>query len=217
MKRSIIILALIFLPIVLALEECPRYAFPKDIPCEIRSTWTPATGCYGNLSYYNETGNYTYFTLWSNSSPYCVATFNYTALGTVCGNSTIEDSCITIQGDDEQMIIAITLFLLGINVLVFALPFWVKFSKSEAGDYVVRRMMWIGAILLLWFNTTLFRELASKWGLGIDNFLLGYWWIFTMAAFSTIFIMTYVAVVGAIKLTKEAQLKKRMGDDYDGY
>lgn len=213
MKKILILIILFLIPLVIALEECPRFAYPKDISCEIRSTWKPESGCNANISFYNESGNQVYNTSWTDLNPYCRAIFNFTEIGTVCGNSTIEDSCITIQGDDEQMIVAITLFLLAINILVFALPFWVNFTKSEAGNYVIKRMFWIAAVLLLWFNTTIFRQLASDWGLGIDNFLLGYWWIFTMASFSTILIMCYVMVVGAVKLMKEARLKERMGED----
>lgn len=152
-------------------------------------------------------------TTWTIATPFCTATFNHTEIGTVYGNSTIEESYITVEGDDENMILAIALFLIGINIVVFALPFWVKFSQSKAADYVVKRMVWIGSLLLLWYNTTIFRQMASDWGLGIDNFLLGYWWIFTMAAFSMILVMTYVMVVGATKLMKEAKLKERMGED----
>lgn len=201
------------IPIVLSLEECPRFGYPKDVPCEIRSTWKPTSGCFGNITFFNESGTLVFNSSWSDLKPYCRAEMNYSDIGTICANSTIEDVCITIQGDDEQMILAITLFLLGINIIVFALPFWVRFSKSEAGDYVVKRMFWIASILLLWFNTTLFRTLAESWGLGIDNFLIAYWWIFTIMAFGTVLVMCYVMVAGAMKLMKEAQLKKRMGED----
>lgn len=212
MKKILLLIVLFLIPVAIALEECPRYAYPKDIPCEIRSSWKPTT-CSANMSFYNETGTNVYNTSWTELNPYCKAIFNYSEIGTLCGNSTIEDSCITIQGDDDQMILLIGLFLIGINIIVFALPFWVRFSVSEAGNYIVKRMFWIAAVLLLWFNTTIFRQLANDWGLGIDNFLLGYWWIFTMAAFSTILIMCYVMVVGAVKLMKEAKLKERMGEN----
>lgn len=212
MKCTLILMCLLILPIAIALEECPRYASPQDIPCEVRSTWKPSTGCMGGLDYYNESGIEVFNTSWTDLPPYCKANFNYTSIGTVCGNSTIDDSCITIQGENDNMILAISLFLILLNALIFALPFWVTFSKSEAANYVVRRMMWMAAILLLWFNTTLFRQLASDWGLGIDNFLLVYWWVFTLGAFATIFIMCYVMVVGAMKLMKESKLKERMGE-----
>jgi len=203
---------LLLIPIVIGLEECPRFAYPKDIPCVIKSTWD--ADCLGNFTFYNESGSLVYNTLWENSKPYCQAVYNYSNIGTFCGNSTIEDSCITIQGENDKMIMAITLFLLGINIFTFALPFWVNFSESEAANYVVKRMFWVGSLILLWFNTTLFRQLASDWGLGIDNFLIAYWWIFTFGIFASVLIICYIMVVGAMKLMKEAKLRERMGE-YD--
>lgn len=213
MKKVVLIIFLLMIPLALAIKECPRYAYPKDIPCVIYSTWKPDDACTGGLDFYNQSGELVNSTLWLNSTPYCLAYFNISSIGTYIGNSSIENVVITIMGDDEQMIMTIGLFLIGINLIVFALPFWVRFSKSEAGNYVVRRMFWIAALLLLWFNTTLFRQLASDWGLGIDNFLIAYWWIFTMGVFSSILIMTYVMVVGAMKLMKEAKMRERLGED----
>jgi len=202
------------IPLAFALEECPRYANLKDIPCRIQSSYTPSEGCIGqNITIYNSSGVNVQNMTWGSLLPSCNATFNITELGTFSYNSTVENGIINIQGEEEEMILVIALFLIGINLLVFALPFWVRFSKSEAAHYVVKYLMWIAAVILLWFNTTIFRQLASDWGLGIDNFLTGYWWIFTLLAISSIFLMVYIGLVGMLKLMKEAKLKERLGDD----
>ena len=81
---------------------------------------------------------------------------------------------------------------------------------------MVKRMFWIAAILLLWFNMTLIRQLSMDWGIGIDYFLATYWWIFTIMVFASILITTYVMAVGSIKLFKEAKMRKRMGEYEEG-
>ena len=209
-----LLVVLILIPIAYAIPECQRVTTVSDIPCNIISSWTPSGNCGDyNLSIYNSSGVILQNKTWGDYIPFCNVTFNISSpLGTYHYNSTLEDGIIELVGD-EAMILSITIFLLAINALVFALPFWVKFSKSEAGNYIVRRLMWIASILLLWFNTTIFRTMAQDNGMNIDNFLLAYWWMFTLGAFASVFIMTYVMVVGATKLMKESKMKIRMGGD----
>lgn len=215
--KYIIILWFILLALpVYSIEECGRFQQVKDIPCNIITSYKPLNDCNTySVIIYNQSGNNISTLSFGNYFPTCNFTFNYTKLQTYIWNSTIESGVITVEGDDENMIIILGAFLLLINLGLAYLPFKVKrFSISPAGDYVIKRMFWIAAILLLWFNMTLFRQLSSDWGLGVDNFLRAYWWIFTLAAFACVFIMCYVALVGALKLMKEARMKKRLGDEY---
>lgn len=201
-----------------AIEECGRFTMVKDIPCSIISTWKPSGACEDhNLSIYNQTGLNILNLSWGTYFPVCNATFNISEIGTYYYNSSIENGVITVNGEDESMILSITIFLLLINLVLFYLPFKVRFSSSEAGDYIVKRMVWIGAFLLLWFNSTLFRQLSVTWGLGIDSFMEVYWWLFTLGTFICVFLMCYYALVGGTKLMKEAQMRKRMGDDERPY
>jgi len=114
--------------------------------------------------------------------------------------------------DKNNMIPSLILFLVLINLAFFILPFKVRFTKTEAGDYMVKRFMWVVAFLLLWFNTTLLKEMAIHYNLGVDNYLQLYWWFFTLGMFVAIFYISYVGLVGSIKLMKEAKMKQRMGD-----
>lgn len=121
----------------------------------------------------------------------------------------------TLEGVDAAMSnFTIVAFLAGINLIAFFLPFKTNFSKSQAANYVIKRLVWISAMALLWFNMTIIRTIASNKELGLDNFLLAIWWVLTLGMFIGIFLMVYFMVVGATKLIKESQMRKRMGDDY---
>lgn len=116
-------------------------------------------------------------------------------------------------GEKGKMETGIIFMLIIINLFIFILPFLVSFSKNKAADYVVRHLLWIAAIFILWFNMTIFRTMAVNYGLGIDNFLLAYWWIFTLGAFAGVLIMVYVTTIGAIKLMKQIRFDERMGNE----
>lgn len=138
-----------------------------------------------------------------------------------CTNNRIckGDCSVEIKSDcgkDNKMIISITAFLILINIGLFILPFKWKFSKNVVTDFVMKRLTWIAALMLLWFNTTIFRQMSSNFGLNIDNFLIVYWWIFTIGVFFGIFVMCYLMVVGVMGLMKQIKMRKRMGDDYQG-
>lgn len=137
-------------------------------------------------------------------------TINCTTNRTCLGDCQVEvkSDC----GRRTNMELSITLFLLAINILCFALPFWVTFSKkNEVTDYVVKRLLWIASLVLLWFNTTIFRTMAENYGLNIDNFLVAYWWFFTLGVFMAVFIMVYVTTKGALMLIEDLKMRRRMG------
>lgn len=213
---AILILVLIQIAAALPLKECGRFMQPKDIPCNIITSWKPSTGCNTKITIFNSSGDIIQVGNFSLFTPKCNYTMNISTLGTFNYNSTIQDGVWTTRGDDATMIFSITIFLLLINGVLFILPFKTKFTASEAGNYMVSRLMWMAALLVLWFNTTLFRQLALDWGLGIDNFLWVYWWVFTITVWIVIFSMCYIMVVGTRKLVAEAQMRKRMGQDEQG-
>lgn len=182
--------------------NCTATIYNRDgserIPQENMTRITPLTYIYNisrNLSAY---GTYPY-------------TINCTT-GEVCqGDCQVELKADC--GEKGKMETAIIWVLISINLFVFVLPFLVSFSSNQVANLVVRRLFWIAGIFILWFNMTIFRTMAVNYGLGIDNFLLAYWWIFTLGAFAGIFLMIYVTAIGAIKLMKQINLKRRLGDE----
>ena len=201
---------------VKALKECTRVNVVRDIPCNIITSHHPTGSCSDyNVTIFNQNNSEILTALLGEYIPTCNLTFNYTKPQTYFWNSTVESGIITVTGDEDGMILTLGIFLFLINLTIAYIPFKVKsFTENKAGDYVIKRMFWIAAMLFLWFNMTMFRQLSSDWGLGIDNFLEAYWWIFTLMAFSCVFIMSYVALVGALKLIKEERMKRRLGDNY---
>lgn len=116
--------------------------------------------------------------------------------------------------EKEGMTTGIILFLLALNVGIFVTPLLIKqFSKNEVTNYIVRRMLYMAGIIFLWFNLLILRVLAESFALGIDKLLEAYWWFFTLAMFIVIFASMYFMVIGAIQLSKQAVIKKRMGHE----
>ena len=87
---------------------------PSDIPCNIISSWHPASDCQAyNITIYNSSwiviSNYE----WGNYTPFCNATFNHSAIGTYHYNSSLEAGVITVEGS-KMWILAILLIPLGL-------------------------------------------------------------------------------------------------------
>lgn len=214
----IIVLILLIASTAVALEECKRITPSRDIPCRVTSTWNYTPPCTDHSAIvYNSTGgniiNYTFSSF--GVSNLCNITFNISQTGSYSFTVSNGDSGNILVEDDEQVIgFGLILFLMAINIVVFLIPFMVKrFHVSEAGDYMVRKLFHIASIIFLWFNMTIFRSMAEDFNLGIDEFLLPLWWFFTLGMFAMVFVMTYIMVIGATKLMKEAKLKRQMGYD----
>jgi len=223
MKKWLIPLIIIMMLIPSATAICCE----KNKDCIISETCQEADCGDCGITIYNRDGtininrtnmtkitDYTYiYNISKNLTTY--GTFPYSI------NCTTEKVCqgdcqVEVKADCEEkgkMETAIILMLIIINLFAFILPFLVSFSKNQATNYVVRHLLWIASIFILWFNMTIFRTMAVNYGLGIDNFLEAYWWMFTLGAFAGVFLMVYVTTVGAIRLTKQINLKRRLGDD----
>lgn len=107
---------------------------------------------------------------------------------------------------------SVIIFLLVINIAVFFLPFIVKL-KSPSTTYVLKGMLYITSIFLLWFNITLVRVMSLNNVLGIDDFLIAYWWFLTLCCIAGVFIVVYITAIGTLNLFKETQINKRMGEN----
>lgn len=225
MKKWISIIILIFLTIPIVYGICCE----KNQDCVIAET-CPDGGC-GNctIQIYNRIGtinvttkdmalitDYTYiYNISKNLTNYGI----YPYIINCTSNKVCKGDCeIEIKSEcekDDKMIIAITIFLMIINVGLFLAPVMVKdFTVSVIGNYIIRKSLVIVGLLFLWFNTTILRTLAIDYGLGIDNLLEVYWWIFTLVVFISIFVLIYIHVIGLLKLIKQVKTNQRMNAEY---
>lgn len=222
------LLAIVLIPIVMGVC-CER-----NRDCIISETCQDAACGNCSITIYNRTGIVeiplsnmelvTYYTYIFNISknltkfgiyPYTINCSN----NKVCkGECRVEIKQECGEEGKDNMILGISLFLLLFNIGLFVTPVIVKqFTKNPVSNYVIRRLMVMAGILVLWFNSLIFRQMASDYGLGIDNYLIAYWWFFTLGVFIIIFVMCYVMVLGALDLAKQAQLRRRMGYDEKEY
>lgn len=217
----ILLMTIVMIPIATAI------CCEKGKNCIIAETCQDAACGNCSMTVYNRTGsiiipqdtmevrNPYFYTYNASTSLSDYGTYPYAINCT--NNKICQGDCqVEIKADCEEkgkMETAIILVLVGINLFVFILPLIVSFSKNHVTNYVVRHLLWIASIFLLWFNMTIFRTMAINYGLGIDNFLEAYWWMFTLGAFAGIFLMVYVTAIGTIKLMKQINLRRRMGDE----
>ena len=223
MKKWIILFLITIAMVQIATAICCE----RNKDCIISETCQEADCGDCDIAIYNRDGttniSHTIMTKITDYSYTYNASKNLTDYGTYpysinCSNlKTCQGDCqVEVKadcGERGKMEFAIILVLIVINLFVFILPFLVKFSKNQAADYVVRRLLWIASLFLLWFNMTIFRTMAKNYGLGIDNFLEAYWWILTLGAFAGILLMVYVSTIGLIRLMKQINFKRRMGDE----
>jgi hypothetical protein len=128
--------------------------------------------------------------------------------------TTLNEFRTQTSGELNEMMLAIGLFLLMVNLGLFLTPYLVKkMTDNVVSDYVIKKMFIIAGFVVLWFNSLIFRIVADSAQLAITQQLFVLWWIFTLGMIICIFAMVYVMVRGVIKMIEAAQLKKRMGDE----
>lgn len=117
---------ILFIPLVLSLEECKRVIEPYEIPCQITSTWQYPNACNSYIGYfYWENGTYLYQQNMSDIGMFCGLNFTNTTIGTYYYNITSGDTGIIIVEETNMMlaliigIIAITGFLIWLAISLY--------------------------------------------------------------------------------------------------
>ena len=193
--------------------ECQRTMEPKDIPCIIHSSWKPSGGCTGGLSIYSENGINVENISWTESVPFCNATFNITEEGTYIYNSSIEDGIIIVGSEDNMTSLGIIIFLLLLNFALFYIPYKFKLNKNKVVDHIMKYITWILGWTILAFNTTIFASLADNAGLGITHELFVFQWFFLKALYILMIALFFKMMLMVPKLLKEQRTERRTGQD----
>lgn len=199
------------------LEECKEIATPSDIPCRVTTTWEPSLPCSQymvrifddngtNLSVKNLTG--------FGVTSFCQFNFTFTDHGDYPYNITTGDTGnILVQSEDEMTSLAVTLFIMAINIALFVLPSFISFNKNPVLDNLMKKMTYIGGLLFLAFNTTIIVSLADNAGLGINTELFRYQWLFLWGIYFSLLFLFWNMIVSTIKLWRIEKIKKRMGEE----
>lgn len=128
------------IPIVWGIE-CQRTMIQSDIPCTIISSWKPSTGCIENLTIFSQGGERLQNISWTDSIPFCNATFNITTADTYIYNSTIEDGVIVVQLEDNMLSIILLQIFLIVFFVAIGLPHKPGFIKLLTWGFAVIELL----------------------------------------------------------------------------
>lgn len=137
MKKILLFILLLMLPLVYGQEECGPVIEGEDIPCYVTSLWNYTPPCsQWNATVYNSTGenviNYS-FQDWGDSN-LCYYTWNITTLDSYIYQVENGDSGSITVGADNMLIASI----LGIGIIAGILFF---FAFKLENEYIFLRML----------------------------------------------------------------------------
>ena len=125
---------------------------------------------------------------------------------------------ITILPLDIQMVgsLPITLFILLIAGVVFALPFMMrKFSDNWFVDLIIRRCCWVISIFMMVFNSSIIATIASYSGIELTSEIFRYMNILAWTGYVAMLYLVAATIFDIVKMYTLNEKKKRMGDEYE--
>ncbi len=196
-----------------ALEECTRVEEPRDVPCQITTTWVYPNACntYTSVVYNNTGENFINYTM-DTFGIYCNVTWNISDEGSYYYNISSGDSGLIIieKEKDEMATLAVTLLIMSITIGVFALPKIVKrFSENEILNTTLKGLCIVFGLLLLSLSVVMVVTMADEADLGVSQELFRYLWIVNWATYLTMMIV--VLSFGLKVLQLWTAKKKREG------
>lgn len=203
---------LLISPIVHSLIECSRITQVSDIPCMIVTSWKPVS-CNVNLSVLNSSAGILYTQTMGDYADKCNGIFNITQDGIYTWNSSIETGTITVEAKDSMATLSVGIFILLVNIGIFAFGFYGKFSKNEVFDFLIKRCIYIIGVVLLWFNTSIFMTFAKNNGLGIQPQMNTYFLMISICILAGIVYIVYTMLTTPLKIWKQISLRNMMGED----
>ena len=153
-------------------------------------------------NYINKTGIYT-------SLLYC---------NTSGGGGFVSDSFeVTTHGMDDTISdtstsVGIALFLLFINIAIFALPFVMRF-QDEIKQWIMKQAFFMLGLAVLAFNSTVFATLAANTHLGVTSELFMFQWIFLRAVYVLMIMIFFNMIIAVPKMLRIKKQRDRMGND----
>ncbi len=203
---------LILLPIVLGADICED-KIPPGQDCIML---TPILSCATNYTIFNQTSYVRTGSMTLMNSSIYYFTFNETKgsyIVTLCDNSTRE---MIVEGDDDMGSIAITMFILSISAGLFMLPFFTKFTQDEVNSLIMRRGCYVLGIYLMMLNSAMMATISKFAGLGLEQEMLQYMWVFGLLGYMAMAYLIYMTIVDILRFRYMKKQAERNGDDiYD--
>lgn len=211
-------LLIIFTLILITIVSATATEFCEDIliPNQQCTMLTPSLSC-GNYTYqiFNETNILVQTTNLTNvDSDIYSFTFNQSSgdyLVRLCDGSTRE---IYVEGQDTMSSLAITIFILAITGVLFALPkLMLRFSKNIFADLLLKRCCYILAIYLMVLNSAIMATIAESSGIAVTDEMFRYMWLFGTVGYLAIAFTVLKTLLDILDMWKLTKTNKRMGDD----
>ena len=108
--------------------------------------------------------------------------------------------------------LAIGLFVMAINAILFILPFKIRFSKSIFLDHILKRCSILLGLFLLSLNTGIMAIIADTSGIPVLQELFRYLWLINWAAYIAMVLLVLTTLWSTLKLWQEIAKNKRSGD-----
>ena len=211
-----ITVALLIVSGAYALEECSNRMTPNDIPCNIISTWEYESCVSTTAQIYNSTPALITTTNFSDFglSGRCNITWNISEIGTYFLNVSNGDAIrITIQEEEDEMAsLAVTLFVLVVTISVFIIAFKVNFTNSRWANMVIKNSLILFGLFLMSLNTVIVVTIADVTGLGVEQELFRYLWLFNWTIYIGMIILFFTSIKKGLEMWKIEKTNRRMGD-----
>lgn len=107
--------------------------------------------------------------------------------------------------------VAIMMFILTPTGVLFFLPFFKKFSKSEITNLIIKRSMWVVATYLMVLNSAIAATIAADAGLDLTREMFQYMWMFGTLGYVLMGWLVLSTLFEVLKLWKKNATNKRLG------
>lgn len=116
-----------------------------------------------------------------------------------------------ISPKDMTANLAVTFFIMMINLGIFMLPSYFRFSENIIFNHLIKHTIWIFGIYVLILNTTIMLTLAESAGLSISGELLVYFELLHYVAWAGLFWLSWNTLTSTIKLWKRKKQSEKEG------
>lgn len=138
-----------------------------------------------------------------------------------CKNETTNFGYIeqrTEQGGRSIMAsLAIMIFVLSITGALYIAPFFVRFSKIEITNLIIKRGSWAIATYLMVLNSSIAATMAEFAGIDLTAEMFRYMWFFGIFGWLALLILVFKTLFDVTKLwsIKKQKMRESDGDDSD--